>query len=355
MDGWDAAKWRLGPFAVTPRVELKNLGWDSNVFNQTEDPKSDFTATVAAPVDWWLRLGSARLHGTDNFEGVYFAKYSDQGGFNQKHELTFLVPLNRIRPYVGGSYLSTNDRPGYEINARVRHTEAGGRVGAIIRLTSKLDLDVSGRQLTYRYDDGEENNYSEVLNRRTENYGAQLRYRLSSLTTLTPLADAVREWYDVQAGGLTSRQFEAELKKKLADGYFKDRPGERRGRDLPQPEHLHRRRGTQPRHARTHAKQGAYRNRRAVRIDNVRGRSGAIVVHAPTRTQAEGPILPGQREGAPDSQRVNLRDRQSGVLSRNIALRDGDTNFVRRAESIYVFGRVRNPGAFTLQTPRGLY
>ena len=37
--------------------------------------------------------------------------------------------------------------------------------------------------------------YSETLDRRTENYGAQFRYRLSSLTTLTLLADSVSERY----------------------------------------------------------------------------------------------------------------------------------------------------------------
>ena len=65
---------------------------------RTEDPKSDFTTTVGAPIDWWLRMGRARFHGVDYFEGVYFATYGDQSGFNQRHELTFLVPLNRIRP-----------------------------------------------------------------------------------------------------------------------------------------------------------------------------------------------------------------------------------------------------------------
>jgi hypothetical protein len=196
-DAWESGRWRFGPLAVTPKVELKNLGWDSNVFNETGDPKSDFTATVSAPIDWWLRLGRARLHGVDTFEGVYFAEYTNQGGFNQKHELTFLVPLNRIRPYVGGSYLSTNDRPGYEINERIRHTEAGGYTGAVVRLAAKVDLDISGRQTTYRYEEEADASiyYSETLDRRIENYGAQLRYKVTSLTTLTLLGDSVRERY----------------------------------------------------------------------------------------------------------------------------------------------------------------
>jgi hypothetical protein len=197
-DPWETARWRFGPFAVTPKVELKNLGWDSNVFNETVDPKSSFTTTAGAPIDWWLRFGRARLHGIDYFEGVYFASYPEQGGFNQRHDLTLLVPLNRIRPYVGGYYLSTNERPGYEIDVRLRREETELNGGVIVRLTSKLDLDVSGRQTTYSYDDEEYAGtpYSARLNRRTEKFGAQARYKLTPLTTLTLLADNVRERFD---------------------------------------------------------------------------------------------------------------------------------------------------------------
>lgn len=197
-DRWEAARWRFGPLAVTPKVELRNLGWDSNVFNESENPKSDFTTTVGAPIDWWLRFGRGRLHGVDYFEGVWFATYDSQSGFNQRHELTLLVPLSRIRPYIGGSYLSTNDRPGYEINARIRHTEQGVNAGIVVRLASRLDLDVGGRQTTYRYQDDPTAGdiyYSETLDRQTENYGAQLRYRYTSETTFTLLADSVSERY----------------------------------------------------------------------------------------------------------------------------------------------------------------
>ena len=178
-DGWAAGRWRFGPLAVTPKVELKNLGWDSNVFNTTEDPKSDFTTTVGAPIDWWLRFGRGRLHGVNYFEGVYFATYDSQSGFNQRHDLTLLLPLNRIQPYVGGSYFSTNDRPGYEINTRIRHTETGANAGIVVRLSSRLNVDISGRQTAFRYEEDETAGtvYAETLDRDTENYGAQLRYQ----------------------------------------------------------------------------------------------------------------------------------------------------------------------------------
>ena len=47
--------------------------------------------------------------------------------------------------------------------------------------------------------------------------------------------------------------------------------------------------------------------------------------------------------------RVNLHELQNGVSSENVALKDGDTVFVLRAENIYLFGQVRNPGAYLLR------
>jgi len=197
VDGWADARWRFGPLAVTPKVELRNLGWDTNVFNEAKDPKQDVTATLAAPIDWWLRFGRGRLHGVNTFEGVYFSKYIDQRGFNQRHDLTLLVPLNRVQPYAGGTYFSTNDRPGFEINARIRHGETGAHAGVVIRVASRLAVDASVRQTVYRYEKDAElgSFYAALFDRRSEIYGAQFRYRLTSLTTVTLQADRVKERY----------------------------------------------------------------------------------------------------------------------------------------------------------------
>jgi polysaccharide biosynthesis/export protein len=46
--------------------------------------------------------------------------------------------------------------------------------------------------------------------------------------------------------------------------------------------------------------------------------------------------------------RVSLREIESGRLSENIAIRDGDTVFVPKAERFFVVGLVRNPGSYTL-------
>src|SRR3954467_7190357 len=72
----------------------------------------------------------------------------------------------------------------------------------------------------------------------------------------------------------------------------------------------------------------------------------AVIVHA--GENASGPTMPAPDEGK-DLVRVNLRDLENGVIASNASLKDGDTIFVPRAQSVYVFGQVKNPGAYGLQ------
>src|SRR4030095_14323021 len=75
----------------------------------------------------------------------------------------------------------------------------------------------------------------------------------------------------------------------------------------------------------------------------------ALIVRSSDGSRSSGPLLPDQKNGA-DVIRVDVKALQSGRLSENATLRDGDTIFVPRAELVYVFGHVHNPGAYTLQS-----
>jgi polysaccharide export outer membrane protein len=152
----------------------------------------------------------------------------------------------------------------------------------------------------------------------------------------------------IQAGGLTIRNFETELKSKLADGYFKNPQitvgieqyrsqrvfvtGEVRNPgayaltgDMTLIEAL--------------AKAGSTTDKGSDEVVVVRGGRGA-----------EQAITP-DAAGARDIVRVNLKDLQSGAAAdKNVDLRDGDTIYVARAELVYVFGQVKNPGSYSIQS-----
>ena len=72
-----------------------------------------------------------------------------------------------------------------------------------------------------------------------------------------------------------------------------------------------------------------------------------VVVRAGGRL--DGPLLPGDADDA-ETFRVNLDALEEGDFSQNVALRDGDTIFVPRAEVVYVFGEVRAPGQYPIRS-----
>lgn len=72
--------------------------------------------------------------------------------------------------------------------------------------------------------------------------------------------------------------------------------------------------------------------------------SEVIVVHPDPERKEGRPLLP-DAAGA-RSVRVNIKELQSGKLSQNVQLQDGDTIFVPKAETFFVTGQVRSPGSY---------
>ena len=150
----------------------------------------------------------------------------------------------------------------------------------------------------------------------------------------------------VKAGGLTLRELEAELKRLLKDGFFKD----------PQLAVAVETYKSQKVHIVGEVRNpGSYPLTGDMNLIEAIARAGstlptasgeALIVRQRGRTAA-GPVMPDAQNT--DVTNVDLKELQSGALSKNVSLRDGDTIFVPRAESVYVFGQVKNPGAYPIQ------
>lgn len=77
--------------------------------------------------------------------------------------------------------------------------------------------------------------------------------------------------------------------------------------------------------------------------------ANALVVDSTTATAPVGDLSERPDGGSDQVVRVDLRDLENGDVSQNVRLRNNDTVFILRAESVYVFGQVNNPGAYPLQ------
>ena len=148
----------------------------------------------------------------------------------------------------------------------------------------------------------------------------------------------------VVAGGLTLVKLEAELKRLLADGYFKNPQVtaavlEYRSKQIFVMGALR-----QP---------GAYPMTGDMTLVEALARAGSTTTEAADHAfiirsaNAQGPVLPGQDESASVT-RLDLREFNNGQLSSVVMVRDGDTIFVPRASTVYVYGQVRTPGAYPI-------
>jgi polysaccharide export outer membrane protein len=79
--------------------------------------------------------------------------------------------------------------------------------------------------------------------------------------------------------------------------------------------------------------------------------STEVLILRPRDSKSAQPLTPDQMDQANVS-RVSLADLQLGRLSENVALIEGDTIFVPKAERFFVTGQIRTPGAYTYE--RGL-
>ena len=156
----------------------------------------------------------------------------------------------------------------------------------------------------------------------------------------------------VRVGGMTLRGLETELRRLLADGFFKN----------PQ----------------VSVSVEQYRSQRVFVVGEIRSpgpypltgdmtliealaRAGSLtgeaggevlIVRLRSGAKTDAPVFPDgdlSTEEGTEVMRVDVKELQSGRLSRNVQLRDNDTIFVPRAELVYVFGQVRNPGSYPLQ------
>jgi polysaccharide export outer membrane protein len=151
----------------------------------------------------------------------------------------------------------------------------------------------------------------------------------------------------IQAAGQTLHAVEDELKKRLEDGYLRH-PQVTVGVESYQSQRIF-----ILGEVRT---PGAYVLNGDMTLIEALSRAGAttptaadeILIVRPAPGKQAGPTMPDQ---ADDSSviHVNIRDLQEGDLSKNVTLKDGDTIVVPKAQSVYVFGQVKAPGAYAVE------
>ena len=198
-DAAEQARLRLGPVGVTPSVALTRLGIDTNVFNEYVDPKRDLTFTLSPQIDAWARAGRSRLHVAARSDLVYFEKYTTERSMDGVIDGRFEVQGARLTPWASGRYLSGRQRIGYEVDLRFRRRVAEVGAGVETRLGGRTRIGLSLQHAVYEHHPDavfQSSTLREVLDRRGDIAGVNIRYALTPLTTFVVSAQGSRDRFD---------------------------------------------------------------------------------------------------------------------------------------------------------------
>jgi hypothetical protein len=193
-----AVRVRIGPLWMNPTISMPNVGIDTNVFNEPPNvtPKRDATITIAPRTELWLRMGSTWLSGIIAEEIVWYQTYASERAANSTYTLAWKAPLNRLVLTTRATWLSTRNRPGFEIDERARRTEPLYSGSVEVRGFAKTYVGIRGTWTQVRFDQAAFFNGSSLrdqLDRTADSVGITLRHELTPLTSLTLSATRSKE------------------------------------------------------------------------------------------------------------------------------------------------------------------
>lgn len=184
----------LGRVKLAPGVVVREIGWDSNVFDETTDPKEDYVASIAPDVSAFTRLRFMQLSAYGGLDFNYYKDYADQrsAGHAVRGRIDFL--LSRLRPFIGAGRTSLRTRPNGEIDVRADRREEEVSGGLAFELSPHAVVYGSAFRFRTAFEDAVEEgvDLQTALNRNTYEYSAGLKTDLTPLTSVT-VSGAYRE------------------------------------------------------------------------------------------------------------------------------------------------------------------
>ena len=183
----EVARYYVGPFTISPTLVIRELGIDTNVFDDHENPKRDYVLSLSPTVDIFGKLGLLQAALTSSTDFTWYAKYASERSLGRvvRGRVDFLP--SRLRLSVGGGLVQTRERPNMEIELRARRNqnEAWGGVGFEISPIARVYTTL--HQTTLDFQDNEVYRgivLSDVLDRRTNVIEAGLAVSVTPFTTL---------------------------------------------------------------------------------------------------------------------------------------------------------------------------
>lgn len=187
-----AARLHVGPVYISPTLELRNIGVDTNVYNDVDQPTKDFVVTIVPAFVATVGPPRASLSLRSETPFVYFATQASERSINEDLTLSAQGTFGRFTPFGEFGYLNTRERVSFEVDARARRVEHRGTAGVRVALTPKLLAEVRGEFWKSAFESGtvfDDHGLAAELNRESHTFTGGINYRLTPLTAISVFSD----------------------------------------------------------------------------------------------------------------------------------------------------------------------
>lgn len=193
---------RLGPAWVTLRLQLKQAGVDTNVFQTLVNPVRDEEIVTGVQGDGVLPVGRRlELRGSGFVEHHAYRRQGEQGSTDFYGEGRVQLELGPLQLMGGGSGGQFTERFSIDIDERVPRQEKLGYAGAVWSLSHRWSLTARATGAVVTFSPGSfrlGGDIKEALDRNTLTATGQLRHTLTPRTTLVVSADVLEDRFTSQ-------------------------------------------------------------------------------------------------------------------------------------------------------------
>lgn len=190
-----AGVFGMGPVKLAPGITVSQIGTDSNVFHEAENPKEDFIASGKPDVSAFMQLRFLTVSAYGGAELTYFRTYESERSVGYAGRARVDLLLSRLFPFVGYGQTQSRERPNSEIDARADRlqTEKSGGLG--FRLSDTSAVYASAVRSTTKYEKAFEEGIElgPALNHYTDDFSGGVRTALTPLTSVTLRAGYQRD------------------------------------------------------------------------------------------------------------------------------------------------------------------
>ncbi len=189
-------RYKIGPVYLTPKLELKNAGVDTNVFNKSAGGAGDTQVVLSPGVGAVLPVGRRlRITGRGFLDLNYFQRESTERSTDRAAEGRVELDVGPFTLFGAGGGGQYKQRFSIDLDERLLRQEKWAQVGARWDLTHRISLTGFGTGRVHRYDsllvDGAD--AKDTLDRNSLIATGEARIALTSLTTLFLSAEALED------------------------------------------------------------------------------------------------------------------------------------------------------------------